>query len=274
LLYITTGGGLGSSLTSVYSARYSVFATQLHGASSGDATDTAALTSVPIQAANPVTGSSVINFKSANGRALGFNTPGGVVVNGMSYDSELAFNTSITTPGGPGPYSLLAVAEHEIDEALGLGSDVGGTGFFSNPAAEDLFRYTSTPGVRSYHTMGPDNTYFSLDGTTDLVQFNQDVTGAGGDYGDWWSHNGGGNPGPTPPPRVQDAFAFPGTTPTLATDAGSPEIVALDAIGYNLANPASAVPEPSTVCLLGTMALFLTGYTLRRRKQFAGAAAA
>ena len=116
----------------------------------------------------------------------------------------------------------------------------------------DLFRYDHL-GNRTHHTLGPDDAFFSLDGTTDLVQFNQSLNG--GDYGDWWSGNGLGNgpcsnpPGSTPA-RVQDAFACPFTTPDIATDAGTPELIALDAIGYNLA-VVSTAPEPTTLVLLG-----------------------
>jgi hypothetical protein len=71
---------------------------------------------------------------------------------------------------------------------------------------------------------------FSLNGAagTNLKQFNN--CNNGGDYGDWASNGS--------PPAVQDAFATAGSSPSLAVT--SPEVVALDAIGYNL----SAVPTP------------------------------
>ena len=62
--------------------------------------------------------------------------------------------------------------------------------------------------------------------------------------------NVGNPPGGNPPPRVQDAFAFPGLNLTLATDPGTPEIIALDAIGYNLAPVAT--PEPTTMLMVGS----------------------
>jgi len=127
---------------------------------------------------------------------------------------------------------------------------------------EDLFRY-GLSGARVYNTpAGFDGAYFSLDGRTFLVQFNNLANG--GDYGDWWSNNGGGNPGPNPPPRVQDAFAFPGTNPTLANELGQPEVVALDALGYNLAPVAT--PEPTTMLLTGS-GLLLAALLAKRRKR-------
>jgi len=255
------GGGLGASNTTVFKISYATFIGALHIASSGDATDTTALAGLPVAAANPVNGSDSINVKSANCRALG------IAGCSLASDGSITLNTSLTNPGSPGStsqFSLLAVIEHELDEVLGVGSDANNTGdaFFNDPTPEDLFRYDSF-GNRVYNTTpGFDDAWFSLDGTTRLVQFNNNATGFGGDYGDWWSNNGGGNPGPNPPPRVQDAFAFPGTNPTLATDAGQPEILALDAIGYNLA-PAQT-PEPPAIVLVAS-GLLIAGLLSRRR---------
>jgi hypothetical protein len=245
------GSGLGESNTGLYKPAYVSFITALNAASSGDATDATALAGLPVAANNPVTSSTTIDAKSAELRALGFNTPG--FVNG-TFDGVIGLNTSITNPGSsgsPGPFSLLATVEHEIDEVLGLGSDVGGTGFFRDPAAEDLFRYDNT-GNRSYTTTSTAQAFFSLDGTTDLAQFdNQDD---GGDWGDWQSD-------PLPPtPKVQDAFATPGSSPSLAV--GDPEVVALDALGYNLAT--SPVPEPTSLVFFGSV-VAIAGIVSRRR---------
>src|SRR4051812_42850076 len=88
-----------------------------------------------------------------------------------------------------------------------LGSGIG------NPFPQDLTRYDQF-GARTYST-GAAQAYFSIDGPTQLVRFNQS---AGGDYGDWF----GGTP------RVQDAFGTPGSTPNLGV-----ETVALDVIGFD-----------------------------------------
>jgi PEP-CTERM motif len=259
------GGGLGGSLTTVYKVNYSSFITNLHTASSGDTTDTTALAGLPVSATNPVTGTTTINLKSADCRALGLGCT-------IASDGTITLNTSITNPpgsAGPNTYSLFAVTEHEIDEVLGLGSDANnppnGNSFFNDPMPEDLFRYGLNAAgavTRVYNTPpGFDGAYFSIDGKTFLVQFNNLPNG--GDYGDWWSNNGGGNPGPNPPPRVQDAFAYPGTSPTLATDPGTPEIIALDAIGYNLAP--LATPEPTTMLMVGSGLLAAVLLSRRRR---------
>jgi hypothetical protein len=110
-----------------------------------------------------------------------------------------------------------------------------GAPFNADPSPEDLFRYDAS-GARSFSTnacTGAPAAYLSLDGTNRLAQFNN--CDDGGDYADWQSS-------PLPKglnPEVQDAFGIPGTNPALTN--ASPEVVALDAIGYNVAT----VPEPS-----------------------------
>ena len=47
---------------------------------------------------------------------------------GPAFDGTTNWNTGITFPGSPGSsgaYSLMATVEHEMDEVLGLGSDLG-----------------------------------------------------------------------------------------------------------------------------------------------------
>lgn len=232
------GGGLGGSNTTLYKESYQGFITALINANSGDLTDTTALAGLANVANNPVTGSTTIDVKTAELRALGYTGVPPAASGG--YDGIITLNTALTTPGSPGSslnYSLMSVVEHEVDEVLGLGSDVSGTGFFADPAPEDLFRYDSS-GNRSYTTNAAAKAYFSLDGSTLLAQF--DNQSDGGDWGDWQS-----NPRASGVlPQVQDAFATPGSNPFLALT--SPEVTALDAMGYNLV---TATPEPDTIFL-------------------------
>jgi hypothetical protein len=227
--------GLGHSSWYYYTISYQTYINHLRNDAT-TANDAIALANLPSQAANPVTGSDSIRVKTANLRAIGITGDGSGLAGG--YDGVVSLNTHITdvgSPGTSGEYSLISTVEHETDEVLGLGSSLPSTS--ANPLPEDLFRYTKGPnGTRTYTTSG-DNAYFSIDGgVTDLARFNQDSSG---DYGDWWSNNGGGNPGPNPPTEVQDAFLYGHRTPTLGV-----ELTALDVIGYNL------VPEPGSLTLL------------------------
>jgi hypothetical protein len=233
--------GLGSSSTYYSTVSYQSYISALAPTASSGATDTTALASLPISSVNPVTGATTIDVKTANLRAIGLNVnpPAG------QPDGFISLNTSLTNPGSAGTssqYSLLAVIEHEINEVLGLGSGL-------NTAAtifpEDLFRYAAN-GARSYASSPTAAAYFSLNGTNDLAQFNNVANGA--DFGDWAS-------GATP--RVQDAYGTPYTSPTL----GPNELMALDAIGYNLA----PVPEPASLAVLATSIGGLV--TLRRRRR-------
>jgi hypothetical protein len=246
--------GLGQSTWEYYNIPYTTFYNHLVSDAS-TSTDSTALAHLPSGPNNPVNGSSDINVNTANLRALGLtgfssSLPGGA-------DGIIGLNTHLTdigSPGSSGQYSLFAVAEHEIDEVLGLGSALpslpGG-----DPLPEDLFRYDSS-GRRSY-TASNALAYLSIDGRTLLAQF--DNQGDGGDYGDWQS-----NPRPAGvPPKVQDAFATPGAHPTL--DPSSPEVIALDAIGYNFANP---TPEPSPAILLSSALVLGALLTLGRRKLY------
>jgi hypothetical protein len=244
-------GGLGQSNTFFSSESYTSFLTQIT-ADTKTADDITAVAHLPTLAEFTSTfGTTNINVKTANARAIGFN----VVV---PSDGTVSLNTNATFPGSSGTsgtYSLLAVTEHEIDEVLGMGSELcapigPNCSAPTNPFPEDLFRYSSSPNVRSY-TTSTATAFFSIDGTTQLAEFNNTSNGA--DFGDWRS-----NPLPAGvQPKVQDAFATAGATPSLGV-----EFRVLDVLGYD-----SVVPEPSTVFLFASAlaALGLAKWRMGRR---------
>jgi hypothetical protein len=216
------GDGLGSSSVYYANGSYAGFLAALKAdAKTGD--DSVAVGLLPSVATNPVNGSTTINVKLPNLRAVGIqaNPPPG------QPDGFIDLNTAITNPGSPGSsgtYNLLPVVEHEIDEVLGLSSslpDVSmGTIF-----PEDLYRY-SAPNTRTFTATDSRTSgvfaYFSIDANTALAEF--DNQNDGGDFGDWQSK-------PTRAgvaAKVQDAFATPGANPALGV-----ELSALDVIGYD-----------------------------------------
>lgn len=268
IYYDSTNTGLGESEVDFYHESYYNFYNALAAVATqpDQLTALASLGAAPTQfTGNPVNGTGVI-ITSAEGRNLGFNTPGGVTVGAGTYDGEILLNTSITSPpnGLSGYYGLEAVANHETDEVLGIGgagSTIGGTGFFATGVGDlDLFRYTCNVTItdftcgdasRSYSTAQTTSpySYFSINGgTTVLSYFNQT---AGADYGDWLS-----NPIPAGfGPQVQDAFGEPGTDPTLGVN----ELTAFNAIGYDLVSP-----EPSSLLLFGSSLALVAGVGRRR----------
>ena len=271
-----TGSGLGGSDTTIYTLSYLNYYNQLtaHATSPSQVAAIATLGPAPTSEnpGNPVNGSDQIAITSANGRAIGLNTPGALASNGSigtggTFDSIISLNTSLTFPPGPNngsKYGLQSVAAHEIDETLGIGgpgSTLNGSGSLTGAVgALDLYRY-SAPGVRSYSNNAASQPYFSVDGGNTVVSYFNQVPGA--DFADWASD-------PIPPGypvQVQDAFGMPGTDPIL----GPNELTALSTVGYDVILP--VVPEPSEWAMVAVIGVALGGYRLGRRTRRAAAIA-
>jgi hypothetical protein len=265
-IYFQEGGGLGQSEFFNYNGPYQTYYNDLV-AINANPTAVAGLTANGGNSVNnPVTGTSTIAIKSANARTVGIvinpgckpvadTTVGDTtpmecdsVTHGSdpnSVDGIISLNTALTTPGSSGSslaYYLQAVTEHEIDEILGMGSNLpnanasSGTITATAPAPLDLWRFDASGNrVFSVNCASPGSAFLSLNGTTDLVQFNNSCNGA--DFGDWKS-------GSTA--QIQDAFG----TPNLVSLPlyGSNETAALSAIGYTLAAPEPALSGLAACC--------------------------
>jgi len=223
------GRAVSDSISVVYPIPWNTYIGALHAdATSGN--DARANASLPATAL-----STNVSLSGANGRAIGLDTPPGLAANGnvgsgpgFIYDGIVTLNSSdpfqFTRPVNSGNDDAQRSTEHEIDEALGLGSHLNGGGSDLRPM--DLFSWSS-PGTRNLTSSG--TRHFSIDsGNTDIIDFNQDPSG---DFGDWLSP-----PCPQPEPHVQNAFGCAGQSSDVS--AGSPEGISLDVIGYNLATPA------------------------------------
>jgi hypothetical protein len=209
------------------------------------ANDTTANASLPPNAL-----SSHIAVSSANGRAIGQDTPpamfaNGTVGNGGPYDGIVTLNSSppfqFTRPPSDSNFDALRSIEHEMDEVLGLGSHLPGGGDLQ---PQDLFSW-SAPGTRNLTSSG--SRYFSINsGNTNIVGFNQN---SNYDFGDWLSASC-----PQANPYVQNASACAGQFSDVT--ATSPEGINLDVIGYDLVSPP---PLPAQLGNISTRAFVQTG---------------
>ena len=230
--------GLGSNVTQTQTVDYADFRAALV-AHATTADDFSVLSFLPSQPSSPVNGSVSVRMTVANAKVLG-------LFDGFtSNDSTISLNVSIMNvtrpPQNPSFYDLKAVAQHEIDEALGTFSGVD-TGL---PFSADHSRFGGV-NTFSFTTSNTANAYFSVNGgTTNLANYNQS---GNGDYGDWVVGI---------PARVQDFQATQGATPDLGV-----ELRLLDVIGYHLI---TAVPEPSGL-LLGGSAIVLGMIAWYRRR--------
>jgi hypothetical protein len=288
-IYFEEGPGLGTSDSQTSNISYTTFYNDLV-ANNANPAAIAGLNSSGGNAntnggLNPVTNNSQITLDSANLRALGFNQApdcyltSGIAMYGLpeictgpnggaAYDGVIALDVTATFPPQPDNgsfYSLVSVAEHEIDEVLGTGSALqncepsvpGATaacqsGFINAdndaegaPSPEDLYRYDNglTLTNLQVNCSSPIPEYFSYGPSTgEIEEFNSICNNA--DFGDWG-----------PSGLVQSAFGEPGVNPTLA----APEFDALSAIGYNLTS--ATTPEPALfvplACAMGLLVLRL-----------------
>jgi hypothetical protein len=250
------GGNLGQSNTNEVAENYNSaigksWLGQMKAAAAAEVNNpylSAAVSTLPTT--NPLGTGSVV-LQDALASVLGFTNIGNPL-----FDSTLTFTNAANTfeytgTAVSGQYDFMNVAEHELDEALGVGSTL--TGLADNAAlptdfaAEDYFRYNSS-GQRDVTTDPTQSVYFSYNGSTDVAQFNQ--ANGNGDRNDW--AYGCGSPGPL----VQDASGCPGVT--IQYTSSSPEATVLQTLGYDVV----VAPEPGTICLLGAG---LAGIGLARR---------
>lgn len=213
--------GLGQSNWSYYTIPY----TKAYSELAANATTTNAITAVsnlPNTVNEPVLGHPSLIVTTADYKALN------PTFNNSNTDGTISLNTSACnldrTTVNPSKFDLAAVTAHELDEVLGLGSGLDSWNNFPNIRIEDLFRYDAN-GNRSYTQSTTAQAFFSINGTTDLEQFNQAVPT--NDHGDW--QNGS-------TPHVQDAYGN-----YAAVIDPNIEFTALNVIGYNYVPPVVAV---------------------------------
>jgi hypothetical protein len=236
----------------------------------------AAANSLP--ASNPLPGNGNVSLTFADALALGILIPditdGFITING---NEPFEYNGVAE----PNTFDFTAVAEHELDEILGINSALTGianngplpsdpnSGTCADPTAplpnqicytaEDYFRFDSS-GAHEITTDPNAAVFFSYNGTSDVAQFNQDNNAAGAsgaDRNDWVYGNFGC---PAATPLIQNAIACPGQAPAFSLN--SPEAVTLETLGYD------AAPEPSAWLLfvLAAAALFARRTVLCARR--------
>lgn len=287
--FYAMSAGLGESQVGfVYTPSYQTYYNALATTNANPAAIAGLTANGGNSANNPVNGTTVIDVKSADLRAVGLSaaaplcnavasgkpadplTCSGTAGGSGAFDGLIGLNTTITYPPNPNNgsnYGLMATTEHEIDEVLGLSSALPNcnsnppvttppttpctSASASNPEPEDLFRYIGNDEfapLTENCSSLSSTAYLSYTGASVITNMNTACNG--GDWGDW-----GGNASA----QVQDAFTGPGAQPSYGTS----EIDAMSAIGY------TNTPEPATwLLMLTSLAVF--GYVMRRSSVHAG----
>lgn len=221
--------GFSLSLTVIYPVGWNFWINALR-ADATSSNDSVAIASLP---ANPLSTGFIAT--SANGRALGLNTPpamfaDGTVGAGGPYDGIVTLNSAslfqFSRPTDANRIDAQRSVEQEIDNVMGFLYSAG------NFTPDDLFSWLS-PGNRNKDLAA--RRYFSIDGgVTNIVDFNNNPNGP---LAGWLSATC-----PQTHPYVQNAFLCAGQYSDIS--ATSPEGINLDVIGYNLAQTGPA-PPPS-----------------------------
>jgi len=158
----------------------------------------------------------------AQARAVGFGTGAGSDGT-IEFTSNTAVSFATTRPDlAAGRYDLIGVAEHEIGHLLGFQSSLDAGS--ATRSALDVFRYAGlgAPGFTAGQAA-----YFSVDGgATSLGGFS--VGGSGQYQASHWLQGTGG-------------LMDPAVAAGVAQDITPRDVLALDAVGWDVTEPASAV---------------------------------
>lgn len=201
---------------------------------------------------------SSIVVTGADAKALGFILPNPNASDGsITFSSNFSFDFNPNDGINAGQYDFVGVATHEIGHALGFFSGVdfldqfigsgphasdAGSPFFDNqfgPSVTvlDLFRYSALSHANGVIDWTADTRpkYFSVDGgVTSIVTFSDGLYNGDGQQASHWKDNIGAG--------ILDPTAAPGELLSISTN----DVLALDAIGYDV-----AVPEPASIVLFG-----------------------
>lgn len=209
-----------------------------------------------------------LQVTTANAKALGQSTvndassPDAHITFANAYAGSFAY-TRVNGHVPAGQTDFITLAQHEMGHALGFVSGVDSIDFCVDHAAQcgttggfenapwymplDLYRY-SAPG-RLDVSVGT-TAYFSVDGGQNFIKYF--ATGEAHGNGAQASHFDVGS----------GTLMSPYLAPGDSVNASTADLMALDAIGWNLAAP---VPEPGRPGLL-LAGLGLIGLVLRRRR--------